>query len=201
MSLVSKVKSIQMLLDPFTLGVTLFIHYHYNSRFYTNPIPDMTWWSSIRESFVGLKTQGYSHLTAWGTWQMQFAWQMDLIKSRNCLTRYLDGLTSSDCAASRFTAVDSQPVLALKMLSTKFVETPTPRIEKSSGLTAARSRMFMSSKLFAFRGKRKATSDRFKKGHVALACLPPSIGRLFFIDSFILFHTLFYIWGFNVQKI
>merc|ERR1711892_735361 len=58
----------------------------------------------------------YAHtlLSPWGTWLMQPAWLMGLIRFRNCQIQFPDVQTFAEFPASKFTAVDSLPSLVLK---------------------------------------------------------------------------------------
>merc|ERR1711872_382304 len=90
---------------------------------------------------VCLLVQDNSQQSSWGTWLMLFAWLMDLRRSRSYLTQFLDAPTSVGFLDSKSTAVVNQPLLALRMHSTKSVVTSTLRMAQLYGSTFVKNQM------------------------------------------------------------
>merc|ERR1712008_90290 len=70
-------------------------------------------------------------------------WLITSRRSRSSPIQFPDAPTSAESLDTRSTAVDSPPLLALRLLLPKLPEQPIPRRERSSGSTSARNQMSM----------------------------------------------------------
>merc|ERR1712106_244383 len=70
-------------------------------------------------------------------------WLITSRRSRSSLIQFPDAPTSAESLDTRSTAVDSPPLLALRLLLPKLPEQLIPRRERSSGSTSARNQMSM----------------------------------------------------------
>merc|ERR1712128_347405 len=76
-----------------------------------------------------LKIQKYGRL---------WPWQIILKKFRSSQSLLLDAPTSAECQGTRSTAVDSLPLLVLRLVSPRSVETSIPRMVRSFGSISVR---------------------------------------------------------------
>merc|ERR1712168_1218112 len=71
----------------------------------------------------------------------QWPWLTTSRRSKSCPTLSQDAQTSEGFLDTRYTAADSPLWLALRLPSTKPVETSTPRMGRSSGSTSVRNQV------------------------------------------------------------